>query len=94
MTKLLVDLIIPLFNKNILSVVSRGNNHKRKFNKIIIVNDGSTDNVEDVLENYSKNYEFIKVIHQIIEVSFTIARNVGAESFNCRFRVFLDADDN
>ena len=64
MTKLSVDLIIPLFNKkkHIERCIKSAINQKRKFNKIIIVNDGSTDNVEDVLKHYSRNFEFIKVI--------------------------------
>lgn len=94
MTKTLVDLIIPLFNKkkHIERCIESAINQKRKFNKIIIVNDGSTDNVEDVLENYSKNYEFIKVIHQDNR-GVSIARNVGAKASIADFCVFLDADD-
>ena len=42
MTKTLVDLIIPLFNKkkHIERCIKSAINQKRQFNKIIIVNDG------------------------------------------------------
>lgn len=89
-----VDLIIPLFNKkkHIERCIKSAINQKRKFNKIIIVNDGSTDNVEDILKHYSKNFEFIKVIHQDNK-GVSVARNVGAKASNADFCVFLDADD-
>ena len=50
---LTIDLIIPLFNKknHIKRCIDSALNQKVKFNKIIIINDGSTDQVEKILEN-------------------------------------------
>ena len=47
-----IDLIIPLFNKknHIRRCLNSAlNQQKRKFNRIIVVNDGSTDGVENIL---------------------------------------------
>ena len=92
---MIVDCIIPLFNKkNYVSkaVKSAINQKIKKFNKIIIVNDGSTDGSDIIIENLSKKYPSIKIINQN-NMGSSIARNVGIKNSNADFLVFLDADD-
>ena len=90
-----IDFIIPLYNKknyigNCLKSIL--NQKKRAFNKIIIVNDGSTDGGEKVVAEYVKKYEFIELINQN-NCGSSIARNVGIENSKAEFVIFLDADD-
>ena len=52
-----------------------------KFNKILIVNDGSTDQVENILEKYSSKNKNIKVINQDNR-GVSNARNTGIKNSN------------
>lgn len=91
---LTIDLIIPLFNKknHIKRCIDSALNQKVKFNKIIIINDGSTDQVEKILENYSLKNKDIKIINQVNK-GVSNARNTGIKNSNSEYVVFLDADD-
>ena len=89
-----IDIIIPLFNKkkHIERCIDSALNQKIKFNKILIVNDGSTDQVENILEKYSLKNKNIKVINQDNR-GVSNARNTGIKNSNADYIVFLDADD-
>ena len=92
---MIVDCIIPLFNKkNYISkaIESLINQRIKKFNNIIIVNDGSTDGSDLIVEKLSKKYPSIKLINQI-NLGSSMARNVGIKNSNADYLVFLDADD-
>lgn len=60
--------------------------------EIICVDDGSTDMSGDILEEYSKNYSFIKVIHQV-NAGVSAARNEGLRHVNGKYLTFIDPDD-
>ena len=92
---MIVDCVIPLFNKkNYISkaIESAINQKIKKFNNIIIVNDGSTDGSDLIVEKLSKKYPSIKLINQI-NLGSSMARNVGIKNSNADYLVFLDADD-
>ena len=92
---MIVDCVIPLFNKkNYISkaIESAINLKIKKFNNIIIVNDGSTDGSDLIVEKLSKKYPSIKLINQI-NLGSSMARNVGIKNSNADYLVFLDADD-
>lgn len=92
---MIVDCIIPLFNKKnyILKAAESAINQKiKKFNNIIIVNDGSTDGSDTIIEKLSKKYPSLKIINQI-NLGSSEARNVGIKNSNADYLVFLDADD-
>lgn len=92
---MIVDCIIPLFNKKnyISSAIESAVNQKiKKFNNIIIVNDGSTDGSDIIIEKLSKKYPSLKIINKINSGS-SEARNVGIKNSNADYLVFLDADD-
>jgi glycosyltransferase involved in cell wall biosynthesis len=92
---MIVDCIIPLFNKkNFISkaIESAINQRIKKFNNIIVVNDGSTDGGELIIKKLSKNYPSLKIINQI-NLGSSEARNVGIKKSNADYLVFLDADD-
>lgn len=59
---------------------------------IILVDDGSNDGSEDRCDNYAKEYDNVKAIHQN-NSGLSIARNVGVRVSDADFIVFVDADD-
>jgi glycosyltransferase involved in cell wall biosynthesis len=87
-----VSVIIPLYNKKnsivktLLSVI----NQSVKPLEIIVVNDGSTDGSEILVEDMG-NY-LIKLIHQRNQ-GVSAARNKGIENAKGDWISFLDADD-
>lgn len=58
--------------------------------EIIVVNDCSQDNTEQILENYADD---IKVYNLEKNVGLAAARNFGIKKAKGQFVVFLDADD-
>lgn len=58
--------------------------------EIIVVNDASTDNTEEILENYSSD---VRVFNLEKNVGLSGARNYGIKKSKGQFVVFLDADD-
>ena len=60
--------------------------------ELICVNDGSTDDSLDILNDFSKKYKSIKVLSQENQGSGK-ARNYGIQEANGQYIGFLDADD-
>ena len=92
MTK--ISVIIPVFNaegflkKTIESVV----NQTLKDIEIICVDDGSTDNSLDVLNELKGSYDSLRVYSQENQGP-AVARNLGLKNATGEFLSFLDADD-
>ena len=63
------------------------------FDFVILVNDGSTDNSEEIClkyqKEYNKNIVYIKIKHSGVSK----ARNIGLDYAKGEFINFLDADD-
>ena len=90
-----VDLIIPLYNKkNYIGkcLISAIKQEKYKFNKIIVVNDGSTDQSEIEVQKFIKENTNIHLYNQK-NLGSSAARNKGIDLSTSEFLVFLDADD-
>ena len=89
-----ISVIIPVYNdekrlhKSIGSVLSQ----TFKDIEIICVDDGSTDNSLDVLNEFSQQYDFIRVFSQKNQGA-AIARNYALSKANGEYIAFLDADD-
>ena len=92
----LVDVVIPAFNaekyiaQTLDSVKLQGN----VIAKIIVVNDGSTDNTQEVITQFANNSpEFaIEIITQTNQ-GLSAARNSGIRASTAPFIALLDADD-
>ena len=91
-----ISIIIPIYNgsnciENCLnSVYQQGLKHDCF--EIVAVNDGSTDNSEEIVKAFSKRVDNINLINKE-NGGVSTARNVGIEAACGDFVLFLDVDD-
>ncbi len=92
MTK--VSVVIPIYNAGeyIKDSLNALLNQTLRDIEIICVNDGSTDNSLEILENFAKRDSRVKVINQE-NTGAGIARNNGMKIAQGDFIHFIDADD-
>lgn len=89
-----VSIIIPIFNgeKYIYRCLESIKNQTYKNLEIICIDDGSTDNTQEILENNKKNdNRIINIIKENEGVS--IARNIGIKKATGDYITFIDVDD-
>lgn len=90
----LVSIIVPCYNvvdcieETTMSVINQTDN---RF-ELILVNDGSTDGTEKVLEVLRKRYPIIKIIDKS-NGGVSSARNAGLKLATAPYVYFLDGDD-
>ena len=90
----LISIIVPVYNvelyidKCLKSLV----NQTYKNTEIILVDDGSTDNSSIICDNYSANYDNVKVIHQR-NSGVSAARNKALDNAKGKYIYFVDPDD-
>lgn len=91
----LVSVIIPIYNgeKYIEQCIKSVLNQSYKSIEMIIIDDGSTDNSEDIIKKYTNKFYFIKYIKSNQNKGVWAARNIGIENARGRFISFLDVDD-
>ena len=88
------SIIVPVYNvekflrESLDSIVAQ----TFKDFEVICVNDGSTDNSLDILEEYAKNDSRIKIISQENQGQ-GIARNKAIDIAQGRYLLFVDPDD-
>lgn len=87
-----IDVIIPAYNasKYIAETIESVLAQTLLPNKIIVVDDGSTDDTVEVVEKFY--FDLIEVI-SIPNGGVSHARNVGIHASNADYIAFLDADD-
>lgn len=90
--KILFSIIIPTYNraqlitKAIQSVIDQ----TYPVWELIIVDDGSTDNTEEIVESFKdRRINYFKKVHE----ERSVARNFGIEKSNGLYLCFLDDDD-
>lgn len=90
----LVSVVIPVYNvENYLNdCVKSVVNQTYQNLEIILVDDGSTDSSPQMCDQYAKQDNRIKVIHQE-NSGVAIARNVGIKNASGSYLYFLDSDD-
>jgi glycosyltransferase involved in cell wall biosynthesis len=89
--KPLVSVIIPTYNSASYIVESLQSIFKQSYEnfEIIVIDDGSTDNTEEVLQPYQKVIRYIKKAN----AGPSSARNLGINLARGEFIAFQDADD-
>jgi len=93
--KPIVSVIIPTYNRAHLigrSIQSVLNQTYQDF-EIIVVDDGSTDNTEDIIKKFQKKDERIKYIKNEKNKGGSAARNTGIKAARGKYIAFLDSDD-
>lgn len=91
----LVSIVVPVFNsekfiKKTIQTVESQTYHNWE---LILVNDCSTDNSEQIIREYEKKDERIKLINLETNSGAAIARNTGMKNAKGKYIAFLDADD-
>src|SRR5699024_4025736 len=94
----LFTIIIPVFNKNqylktLLHSIVEFTEYEIDF-EVLFVDDASTDNSVEIINEYAFEYSFIKLI-ELKENSGSPAkpRNIGIEEENGKYILFLEADE-
>ena len=89
-----ISIIMPVYNgaEFLVNSIKSVDDQTLKDVELICVNDGSTDNSLDLLNDLSGKYSFIKVFSQENQGSGK-ARNYGIENAKGEYIAFLDADD-
>lgn len=97
----MLSIIIPCYNASkyiincLKSIENAGKNYQDLY-EIIIVNDGSTDNINDILTTYNLQSPIrggVKIIN-IKNQGVSNARNIGIENAQGEYIWFIDADDD
>lgn len=90
----LITIIVPVYNqeKLIMRCLHSLQNQTYKNIEIIVINDGSTDNTQNVVLSLMKNDSRIKLYKQINKGPGS-ARNVGINKSSAEWMTFVDADD-
>jgi glycosyltransferase involved in cell wall biosynthesis len=86
----LVSVIITCYNygRYLQQAIESVTNQTHQNTEIIVVDDGSTDNTQEILKKYT-NVKSVKVQR----VGLSAARNIGVQHSRGSFLIFLDADD-
>ncbi len=88
------SIIVPVYNveKYLSKCLDSLVNQTYSNIEIICINDGSTDNSLQILENYAQKDNRIKVINQENQ-GVSVARNNGIDNATGDYILFVDADD-
>jgi glycosyltransferase involved in cell wall biosynthesis len=88
-----VSVIIPTYNRAdlICHTLDSAINQSYKNLEIIVIDDGSTDNTEEVVKDIGD--ERIRYIRHPSNLGGSIARNTGIEAATGEYIAFLDSDD-
>src|SRR5688500_14778525 len=87
-----ISIIIPVYNSNetLRTAVLSAIEQTYLNTEIIIIDDGSTQNCLDVLDEFAGKFQYIKQSNQ----GASSARNAGATVSTGTYLAFLDADDS
>lgn len=90
----LISVIIPAYNaeKTIKHAVDSVLKQKYSNVEILVINDGSTDKTDEIIQKIIKYDKRVKIINTI-NYGVSHARNVGIKVASGSYIVFLDADD-
>ena len=90
----LISVIIPIYNseKYIKKCIESIINQTYKNIEVILINDGSTDNSEEICNQYASEDGRIKVINTTNK-GVSASRNIGLKNATGDYISFIDCDD-
>ena len=88
------SIIMPTYNRGHILPGSIQSVINQDFTEweLVVVDDGSTDNTKEVIENFSQNDNRIRYLYQSNQER-SAARNNGIKNANGKYICFLDSDD-
>ena len=91
----LISVIIPNYNsgKFLGEAIESVVNQTYKNIEIIVINDGSTDNTEEIAKKWQKRDERVRYLKHKENKGPSAARNTGIKNSRGEYIAFLDADD-
>lgn len=89
-----LSVIVPVYNteKYLRKCLNSLVNQTLSDIEIIVVNDGSTDNSKEIIDEYEKKYDNLKGYH-LKNGGVSKARNYGIKKAKGKYITFLDSDD-
>lgn len=89
-----LSIIVPVYNaeKVIERCIDSIINQDYEDYEAIVIDDGSTDNSPNILDEYAKKYDYIKVIHKE-NTGVSDTRNTGLKLAKGKYIQFIDCDD-
>lgn len=89
-----VSIVIPVYNAEKYLEKCLDSCIEQTYNnfEVLIVNDGSTDNSQSIIDGYVAKYPYIRSVYQK-NSGLVEARKTGVKSISSDYLVFLDADD-
>lgn len=90
-----LQIIVPVYNseKTIKDCLYSILNQKTQYSFLLkCIDDGSTDNTPTILDNISKSFSNVSVVHQKNR-GYSGARNTGLEKIYSKYIMFIDSDD-
>ncbi|MFA7192130.1 MAG: glycosyltransferase [Candidatus Paceibacterota bacterium] len=90
-----IDVIIPVYNgaSFIIKALASVEGQTTQPDKVIIINDGSTDNTAEVVNKYKENSKLRILLISKENGGLSSARNRGIKESTSEWLAFLDADD-
>lgn len=87
-----ISVIIPTYNRGHLISETIDSVLSQSFRdlEILVIDDGSTDNTQEILKKYSGNVTYINIKHSGLPA---VVRNVGLKHARGIYIAFLDSDD-
>lgn len=91
----MVSVIIPTYNGSrfISETIQSALDQTYKNLEVIVINDGSTDNTADIVEDFIKKDSRIRLINNKANSGVSTARNIGIENSIGEYIALLDHDD-
>lgn len=88
------SIIVPVYNteKYLKRCIESLINQSYKNFEVILINDGSTDNSQQVIDNYTSEYSFIKSFKKK-NSGVADTRNFGIMNSTGEYIIFVDSDD-
>lgn len=91
----LISIVMPVYNSSqfLENSIESVLNQTYKNIELIVVDDKSTDNSLEIIENFAKKDKRIKVLKHNNNCGLAATRNTGIENASGKYITFIDSDD-